>query len=58
MQILQRLRNEHGDTGGKSILDDFTATVRQVRQKAFLKLVFEPGDCLQIDWGKWVHALW
>ena len=29
--------------------------VRPVRQKAFLKLAFEPGDCLQVDWG--THGL-
>jgi transposase len=51
MQILQRLRSEHGYTGGRSILHEFIATVRPVRQEAFLKLAFEAGDCLQIDWG-------
>jgi transposase len=54
-QILQRLRTEHGYTGGRSILQEFIATVRPVRQKAFLKLAFEAGDCLQIDWG--THGL-
>ncbi|MBV8401905.1 MAG: IS21 family transposase, partial [Acetobacteraceae bacterium] len=51
MQIFQRLRSEHGYTGGRSILQAFIVTVRPVRQQAFLKLAFEPGDCLQIDWG-------
>jgi transposase len=54
-QILQRLRTEHGYSGGRSILQEFIATVRPVRQKAFLKLAFAPGDCLQIDWG--THGL-
>ena len=49
MQIFQRLRAEHGYTGGRSILHDFIATVRPVRHQAFLKLAFEPGDCMQID---------
>jgi transposase len=55
MQIFQRLRAEHGYTGGRSILQDFIVTVRPVRHQAFLKLAFEPGDCLQIDWG--THGL-
>ena len=46
MQIFQRLRAEHGYTGGRSILHDFIATVRPVRHQAFLKLAFEPGDCM------------
>jgi transposase len=55
MQIFQRLRAEHGYTGGRSILHDFIATVRPVRHQAFLKLAFEPGDCMQIDWA--THGL-
>jgi len=50
-QILQRLRRDHGYTGGKSILNDYLQKVRPLRQEAFLKLDFEPGDCMQIDWG-------
>jgi transposase len=55
MQIFQRLRSEHGYTGSRSILHDFIATVRPVRHRAFLKLAFEPGDCMQIDWA--THGL-
>src|SRR5579864_7490833 len=55
MQILQRLRAEHGYTRGKTILNDFIAAVRPVRHAAYLKLAFEPGDCMQIDWG--THGL-
>jgi transposase len=51
MQIWQRLRSERGYSGGRSILQAFIVTVRPVRQQAFLKLAFEPCDCLQIDWG-------
>jgi transposase len=55
MQIFQRLRSEHGYTGGRSILQDFIVTVRPVRHQAFLKLAFEAGDCMQIDWA--THGL-
>ena len=55
MQIFERLRSEHGYTGSRSILHDFIATVRPVRHQAYLKLAFEPGDCLQIDWA--THGL-
>lgn len=51
IQIEQRLRAEHGYTGGKSILNEFIASVRPVRHEAFLKLAFEPGDSMQVDWG-------
>lgn len=51
MQIYQRLRREHGYAGGKTILNDYLTRVRPVRREAFLKLAFEPGDCLQVDWG-------
>jgi hypothetical protein len=32
-------------------LVDYIAKVRPIRHEAFLKLAFEPGDCMQIDWG-------
>lgn len=50
-QIRHRLCSEHGYTGGKSILNEFIVSVRPVRHAAFLKLAFEPGDCMQVDWG-------
>jgi transposase len=50
-QILQRLRRDCGYTGGKSILNEYLQKVRPMRREAFLKLDFEPGDCMQIDWG-------
>ena len=55
VQILQRLRADHGYSGGKSVLNDYLRTVRPVRHEGFLKLAFEPGDCLQVDWG--THGL-
>jgi transposase len=51
IQILQRLKSEHGYNGGRSILVDYIAKVRPARHEAFLKLAFEAGDCMQIDWG-------
>jgi transposase len=54
-QIYQRLRREHEYHGGRTILQDYIARVRPVRAKAYLKLAFAPGDCLQIDWG--THGL-
>jgi transposase len=51
VQILQRLRSEHGYKGSKTILNEYIAKVRPVRHAAFLKLAFEAGDCMQIDWG-------
>ena len=35
MQIFQRLRSEHGYTGCRSILHDFIATVRPVREVVY-----------------------
>jgi len=54
-QILQRLRRDYHYTGGKSILNDYLRLVRPLRREAFLKLAFEPGDCMQVDWG--THGL-
>lgn len=50
-QILQRLRNECGYTGGFSILKDYIRKVRPLRSPAFLTLAFAPGECAQVDWG-------
>jgi transposase len=50
-QIFERLRCEHGYSGGKTILNDFIAKVRPARHAAYLKLAFEPADCMQVDWG-------
>lgn len=50
-QILQRLRNE-GYEGGYSILKEYVRKVRPPRRAAFLTLAFAPGECAQVDWGK------
>jgi transposase len=49
-QILQRLREE-GFTGGATIVKDYVHQIRPKAQAAFLKLVFAPGECAQVDWG-------
>ncbi len=51
-QIFQRLR-EQGFTGGLTIVKDYVHSVRPPQREAFLKLVFEPGDCAQVDWGEY-----
>ncbi len=50
-QILLRLR-QSGYTGGISIVKDYVHQVRPPRTPAFLKLVFAPGECAQVDWGQ------
>ncbi|MGB9498287.1 MAG: transposase [Dissulfuribacterales bacterium] len=49
-QIVQRIR-ENGFAGGKTIVEDYVRRVRPPKTKAFLKLVFAPGECAQVDWG-------
>jgi len=50
IQILQRIR-EDGYSGGYSIVKEYVSKVRPRRSPAFLKLVFAPGECAQVDWG-------
>jgi transposase len=49
-QLLLRLR-EAGYTGGLSILRAYVAKVRPRKSLAYLTLVFQPGECVQVDWG-------
>ena len=51
-QIVQRIR-ENGFTGGKTIVEDYVRKVRPPKTKAYLKLVFAPGECAQVDWGSY-----
>lgn len=51
VQLLQRLR-EIGYTGGITTLRMYIARVRPRKEKAFLTLSFEPGECAQVDWGQ------
>jgi transposase len=49
-QLLLRLR-EAGYTGGVSILRAYVAQVRPRKSPAYLTLTFQPGECVQVDWG-------
>jgi transposase len=42
-----------GYTGGRSILQGYVATLRQIRNpsRAYVRIESSPGDCFQIDWG-------
>jgi transposase len=51
-QILQRIR-EQGFTGRYSIVKDYVRKVRPAKSRAFLTLVFAPGECAQVDWGSY-----
>jgi len=51
-QIFQRIR-EDGFDGGKTIVADYVRRVRPPKSKAYLKLVFAPGECAQVDWGSY-----
>jgi len=51
-QIVQRIR-ENGFDGGKTIVEDYVRRVRPPKTKAYLKLVFAPGECAQVDWGSY-----
>ncbi|MCP4351152.1 MAG: IS21 family transposase [Desulfobacterales bacterium] len=51
-QIYQRIK-EDGFDGGITIVSDYVRKVRPPKTKAFLKLVFAPGECAQVDWGSY-----
>ncbi len=51
-QIFQRIR-ENGFTGGKTIVADYVQKVRPPKTTPYLKLVFAPGECAQVDWGSY-----
>jgi len=51
-QIFQRIR-EDGFDGGKTIVADYVKKVRPPKIKPYLKLVFAPGECAQVDWGSY-----
>lgn len=52
VQIFQRIR-ENGFTGGKTIVADYVQKVRPPKTTPYLKLVFAPGECAQVDWGSY-----
>jgi transposase len=51
-QIFQQIQ-ETGFEGGVTIVEDYVRKVRPLKTKAFLKLVFMPGECAQVDWGSY-----
>jgi transposase len=51
-QIYQRIK-ETGFNGGSTIVQDYVRKVRPPKTKAYLKLVFAPGECAQVDWGSY-----
>jgi transposase len=50
--IGQRIR-PLGYAGGRSILQQYLATLRQIQTppRAYIRIESSPGDCFQIDWG-------
>ena len=50
-RIFERLRDEHGFTGGKTIVKDYVALYRQQSQEMFVPLAHPPGHA-QADFGE------
>jgi transposase len=50
-RIFERLRDEHGFTGGMTIVKDYVAGWRQRAQEMFVPLVHPPGHA-QVDFGE------
>ena len=50
-RIFERLRDEHGFTGGITIVKDYVAGWRQRSQEMFVPLVHRPGHA-QVDFGE------
>ena len=50
-RIFQRLRDEHGFTGGYTIVKDAVRAWKQGRQEVFLPLSHPPGEA-QVDYGE------
>ena len=51
MCLFERLRDEHGFTGGITIVKDYIALCRQRSQEMFVPLVHPPGHA-QADFGE------
>ena len=49
-RIFERLRDEHGYSGGKTIVQDAISAWKQRQQEVFLPLVHRPGEA-QVDFG-------
>jgi transposase len=55
-RIFERLRDEHGFTGGITIVKDYVAGWRQRAQEMFVPLVHEPGHA-QADFGEAIGVI-
>ena len=51
-RIYDRLVEETGFTGGESTIRRKVHELKQLMPKAFLPLLFDPGEALQVDWGE------
>lgn len=49
-QIFQRIQ-QNGFDGGITIVTDYVRKIRPPKVTPYLKLVFAPGECAQVDWG-------
>ncbi len=52
VQIYHRITQD-GFDGGTTIVEDYVRKIRPPKTKAYLKLVFAPGECAQVDWGSY-----
>ena len=51
-RIYDRLVEETGFTGGESTVRAKVRELKQLMPSAFLPLLFDPGEALQVDWGE------
>jgi len=51
-QIFQHIQ-QSGFDGGITIVTDYVRKIRPPKVKPYLKLVFAPGECAQVDWGSY-----
>lgn len=56
MRIFERLRDEHGFTGGKTIVSDYVREARQRTSEKFVPLHHEPGHA-QVDFGEAIGVI-
>jgi len=50
-RVFERLRDEHGYTGGETVVKDAVRAWKQTRQEVFLPLSHPPGEA-QVDFGE------
>ena len=51
MRIFERLRDEHGFTGGKTIVSDYVREQKRRNREVFVPLAHDPGHA-QVDFGE------